>query len=350
MATPDRPPLGALAPLDGLEAAAYRFDPFEALRRIECAYPERPRLGASARPADDAIRIHQTPSLGFAPAALVRYRGAADSCPGVLEQYFFGLFGPNGPMPLHLTDYAHDRLHNHRDSTFAAFADIFHNRFAALLYRAWATSRPAVSGDRPEDDRFSDYMDSLIGLGQPAMRERDRWPDAAKRFFAGRLASAARGPEGLEAVLVDFFALPMRIEEYAGEWVRLGPDVQMRLGAALGLAESPGAGCGLGVDTIIGEAAWSAEHRFSIVAGPLDREQFLSFLPTERRLAALASIVRNYTADELAWELVLLIRARDVPATRLGEEGILGWTSWLAPDGTSDGRVRLQTNDVRPGA
>ena len=70
MAEPDRPPRGHLAAVDGLASAAYRFDPYEALRRLECAYADRPRLGRSLRPAEDAVRLRQNPSLRFAPAAL----------------------------------------------------------------------------------------------------------------------------------------------------------------------------------------------------------------------------------------------------------------------------------------
>jgi type VI secretion system protein ImpH len=348
MAEPDRPPRSHLAAIDGLAAAAYRFDPYEALRRIECAYAERPRLGRSLRPAEDAVRLRQNPSLRFAPAALEQYEPPEGPTPAVLKQVFFGLFGPNGPLPLHLTDYAYDRLRNERDPTFARFADLFHHRFLSLLYRAWATSRPAVAADRPDEDFFGATIDSLFGIGLDSLRRADAWPDASKRYFAGRLSCAARSPEGLQAMLADYFALPVRIEEYAGEWLPLDSDVRLRLGAQAGLGRAPLAGGSLGVDTLVGAVCWSREHRFRIVVGPLRREQFESLLPDGGRLDSMAAIVRNFIGDELAWELRLVVRRDHVPATVVGRAGRLGWNSWLAPTGREPGRVELRPRPTPP--
>ncbi len=336
MATPDRSPRRDLAALDGFEADLLRFNPFEALRRLECAYPDRERLGESVRPQQDAVRLRQTPSMRFAPGSMDRYVAATDQAPAQLWQLFFGLFGPNGPLPLHLTEYAYDRLVLARDPTFARFADLFHHRLTSLLYRAWATSRPVVGADRPGTDRFGGYVDSLFGLGDPTMRDRDDWSDSAKRYFAGWLAAGPRPPEGLEAMLVDYFALPMRVQEYAGEWLDIGSSVQTQLGVGLGVDGR------LGVDTIIGVAAWSVSHRFRIVAGPIGRADLESLLPDQGRLQVLGTIVRNYLADELAWELKLVVRPAEVPSTRLGVSGRLGWNSWLAPDGVAPGVVTLR--------
>jgi type VI secretion system protein ImpH len=336
MATPDRPPTGNLSALDGIEAGVIRFDPFEALRRLECAYADRERLGESVRPQQDAVRLRQTPSMRFAPTPLDRFVPATEQSPAQLWQVFFGMFGPNGPLPLHLTEYAYDRLVIARDPTFARFADLFHHRLISLLYRAWATSRPVVSGDRPGSDRFGGYVDSLIGLGLPSMRNRDEWSDSSKRYFSGWLASGVRTPEGLEAMLVDYFGLPMRIEEYAGEWLELGHGVQLQLGVGLGVDGR------LGVDTIIGEAAWSVSHRFRIVVGPVGRADLDSLLPDAGRLKVVGTIVRNYLADELGWELKLVVRPAEVPSAQLGVLGKLGWNSWLSPNGATPGIVTLR--------
>src|SRR6478609_2460492 len=67
---------------------------------------------------------------------------------------FGGMFGPQGPLPLHLTEYARDRIINSADPTFARFLDIFHHRMLSLVYRAWADAQPTVQFDRPESDRF----------------------------------------------------------------------------------------------------------------------------------------------------------------------------------------------------
>ena len=54
---------------------------------------------------------------------------------------FFGLFGANGPLPLHLTEYAYGRQLQAGDPSFARFADIIHHRFLGLFHRAWAQAQ-----------------------------------------------------------------------------------------------------------------------------------------------------------------------------------------------------------------
>ena len=42
-----------------IEAEPYRFDYFQAMRRIECLHADLPRLGASQRPAAEPLRLGQ---------------------------------------------------------------------------------------------------------------------------------------------------------------------------------------------------------------------------------------------------------------------------------------------------
>ena len=170
---------------------------------------------------------------------------------------FFGLLGPNGPLPLHLTEYALKRLRyrqgSHHDRTFAWFLDIFHHRMLSLFYRAWANNEPTVSFDRPESDRFADYVGSLAGLGMPSLRERDDISDLTKLYYCGWLSSQTKPAEGLQAMLADYFKLQVCIEEFIGEWMTLPEEHLCRIGRITymdALVKPPlwGHGCG-GVST-----------------------------------------------------------------------------------------------------
>ena len=172
------------------------------------------------------MRLAQEPSVVFAPATLAALEPeqdgpAQDHRAARLLVHFFGLFGPDGALPLHLTEYARDRRRNHRDPTFQRFADIFHHRALSLFYRAWANARPTVSLDRPEQDRFALYVGALIGLGMDSLRDRDAMPDLAKLHFAGHLAGQTRHAEGLGSILSSFFRTPVRIEGFIGAWLGL---------------------------------------------------------------------------------------------------------------------------------
>lgn len=330
MAYDARPNAEALATLLGAAAARpEREDFFHLLRRIEAATPERPRLGESARPAEDAVRIGQDPSLGFAPRPVARVAlppaasGLEEEAgPAQLQTFFFGLFGPNGPLPTYLTEHAHERSHNYHDEAFARFADVLHHRMASLFFRAWAEGAPIVSHDRPGEDRFGRQLGSLAGYGMDSLVGRDAMPDLLKLHFVGRLADFTRNPEGLVAILATYFEAEVGIREFVPTRVPLPRSAWTALGGG-------GATAALGLTAAVGTTVRVHDHRFRIVIGPLDLDAYERFLPGGPALARLAPIVRNYVGEALDWDVNLALRAEAVPKTRLGQASRLGWTSWI---------------------
>ena len=305
-----------------LQKEPYRYDFFQAVRKLECVNLDKPRVGWSLRPVDDPVRLGQQPSLAFAASALASYELAKNGRPPRLSGYFFGLLGPNGPLPTHLTEYAYDRLRNAHDPTFARFLDVFHHRMLTLFYRAWANARPTVSFDRPEGDWFGVYLATLFGLGMESLRNRDAVPDVAKLQYAGLLACQTHHAEGLQAIIEDFFRLPARIKEFVGAWMDLPKNGRCRLG------QSPETGT-LGLTAIAGARVWGCQQKFRIVLGPVDFAHYQRLLPGGDSLRRLVALVRNYIGDELNWDLNLILKREEVPALKLGGSGRLGWSTWL---------------------
>jgi type VI secretion system protein ImpH len=323
MAGTDRKTAHDLTQLTGaLKEKPYKFGFFAALRLIECLYFDRPRIGMSTRPADDPIRLGQEPAMTFESAGLTSFEPAKGVQAHRLAVRFLGLLGPNGPLPLHLTEYAQARLHQQGDRTFVRFLDIFHHRMLSLFYRAWANNEPTVGFDRPESDRFSDYVGSLAGLGMPTLRKRDDISDLTKLYYCGRLSSQTKCAEGLQDILSDYFELPARIEPFVGEWLMLPAENICRLG----LDPSNGT---LGRSLMAGSKVWGCQHKFRITMGPLSFGDYESLLPVGQRIRRLVALVRNYIGDELAWEVRLVLKRTEVPAMRLNNRFRLGWTTWL---------------------
>lgn len=322
MAIKNRSTSRAIALNQDLHAKPYAFDFYQALRHIECAYPDKPRLGQSRRPVDDPVRLAQQPSLAFAPSTLASYEAGDKGLPPTLAVYFFGLLGPNGPLPLHLTEYARDRTRNIKDSTFNDFLNIFHHRMLTLFYRAWANSQPTVNYDRPDQDRFSVYVGASFGLGMPSLRSRDAMPDSAKLHYAGLLSNRTRNASGLIAMISDFFGVPADIEQFIGEWLEIPEDYRFRLGS------SPETGT-LGVNASLGTSTWQCQHKFRVTLGPLSREQYQRLLPGQGSYQRLIAMVRNYLGDSLNWDVNLVLDKETVPPLALGQMGQLGWTTWL---------------------
>jgi len=308
--------------LHRLEAKPARFGFLAALRKLEAIYDDKPRLGESARSADDPVRLGQDPSLAFAPSSIAAFKTGTGTTPDRLENFFFGLFGPNGPMPLHISEYVHSREINDGDLTFRRFTDMFHHRLLCLFYRACANGEPTFNMDRPENNQFDLFVGALLGIAPMALRGRDAMPDAAKLHNVARLSLQTRPAEGLCALLENYIQLPFSIRELVGEWLTLAQEDRFFLG------RSREAGV-LGSTTVIGEEIWSCQHKFRIVCGPLSLTDFSRLLPGAESVNGLVAVVRNYVGDEFAWDLQLILMREEVPAIALGLSGQLGWTSWL---------------------
>lgn len=347
MRNPDHP-VTAADPLGRIAAQPWRYDFFHAMRWIECR-STTPRLGTARKPADEPVRLGQAADLAFAPSTLHALVPATARSMPRLEVRFFGLFGPNGPLPLHLTEHARHRAMHHGDAAFARFADMFHHRLLLLFYRAWAQAQPTVGLDRPREDRFAEYVGSLIGIGAAELRGRDAVPDHAKLHFSGILASAVRSAEGLASMLSRYLGSPVRIEQFAGSWLQVPVAERTRIG------ERPVAAGGtralLGRGALLGARVWDRQHKFGIRIGPLDHESFEDLLPGGRTQAAVKALVEQFVGVELGWDLTLELQASQVKACRPGRHGRLGWTSWLGMEHrVRNGELRLEPRPMRGAA
>jgi type VI secretion system protein ImpH len=305
-----------------LSARAREFDFFEAVRQLECSHHELPRIGTSQHPRQDPVRFVQSPLITFAPTAIERFSLSGDGKPAALSVYFLGLFGPNGAMPLHLTEFAWERLHVHRDPTLAAFLGVFHHRALSLFYRAWAAARRTVDLDRPESSCHAAYVGSSFGLALDSLRNRDSVPDWTKLFFAGRLSAQNKNAEGLRAILAEDFGVPVEVRDFQGKWIPLPPEARTTLNGNFG-------GGVLGQSVIAGDSFFLGQSKFRVRLGPLTLAQLRALLPFGKPFRRLQDWVLNYCGREFFWDVQLVLLAAEVPGTQLGHSSHLGWTSWL---------------------
>lgn len=333
MAGKDRQQSDNIELLSSLQQEPYKYGFYAALRQLECWYKDKPRIGYSVKPADDAVRFGQMPSLQFAPSTLVSFDAKGGRI-AKLKVYFFGVFGPNGSLPLHLTEFARSRIRNFKDDTFAEFVDIFHHRLLSLFYRVWADKEPTVQFDRADKDRFAFYVGSLLGIGEPSLQKRDVIPDYTKLHFAAHLGCHTRHASGLQAILSDYLQVPVKIEEFIGEWLNIPEDSYCFLDDDRSTGQ-------LGVSAVIGTKTWQCQHKFRLIMGPLDLPEYESLLPIGDKLESLRSLVNNYIGFEYNWDVNLVLKQEQVPTAQLGKYGRLGWTSWL-----KTGKREVDVNDL----
>lgn len=315
------------------EQQAYRYELFAALKQLEQQDAVPAPLGTAYRRREEPVTITQVAHVIFAPSEV---RNVELQVSGRLEvqQYAFGLMGPNGALPVHVAQLALERSLA-KDGATAAFVDLFHHRFTTLFYRAWADVEPTVGSDRPVSDPFAGYLYTFAGLATPGVRARGSVPDQPKARAAARLGAAVRSAEGLEDLLSDYFGQPVRVQPYVGEWLNIPPGERCRLGELRDANQ-------LGKGATLGQSSWQRAYRFELHIGPLDKEGFETFFPGSAALRDLADWVRLYTHDEWACSVRLHIQAAACSSAQLNRGTCLGWNSWLSQRTEPSGDVVLQ--------
>jgi type VI secretion system protein ImpH len=308
MATPQRHPRTVVtrpspSPLDRLAATPTRF-----------ALDQAARLAA---PAGDVLRLRwrTVARLGYAEAEVLSARPAQHE----VTVGSFGLVGPGGVLPRHLTATVAAEARK-RSRALHAFTDLVGGRFIGLYVMAGGKYRPAQ--DPAPTERA---LAAAAGLGTPGLLARAGVPAATVLYHAGHLASRSRSAVRLAALLAEETGMTVAITEFTGGWQLVPPAERTRLGDRL----SGGQHAQLGQGAMLGRQTFDAQGRFDLRFGPLDRAGFAALLPGRGLHARVAALTRLAIGLDTGFVLNPVLRAAEIPAARLGEAA-LGWDSWLA--------------------
>jgi len=303
-----------------LQTEAASLDLFALLRALERSAPDKPRIGKAETLPQEVARIEQQPFLEF-PLTAVQALTLPEGEAARVEAAVLGYFGPQGALPLMLTDEV-KHWYDSGDDAFMRFANLFATRFIQLFFRAWADARPIAQADRPSEDRFAAWLGTMIGIGTPAGRNRDRIPDTVKighaSLLTGRVASAARLGQAIRTVL----GVDATVKERAGLWLEFEPGDLSRLGQQ---------GAVLGRSSYAGARVYSISDKAVVEIRAPDLDSYRSFLPGGPRFIELTDLVRFVLGDAVDIDVALALPAEMRPAAQLGCSGQLGWTAWTAP-------------------
>jgi type VI secretion system protein ImpH len=307
--------------LEAVTADPTSHDLFKVLREIERNYPEKPRVGDSTVLSEEMVRFEQDPFLSFPPANIFS-ASVEDDGRLRMTTRFLGMFGPQGALPLHVTEMASEWLRG-RDPSFARFVDIFSTRFQQLFFRAWADARPVAQNERPSEDRFLVYLASIAGFGSPAFRQHDTVSDQAKVAYAGLAGMQVKSAQGLTQLIRGIFEIDVEVVEWIGTWLEFEPEDRMRIG--LGAAS-------LGMDSFLGRGVYTINDRIRLKIRCRDLNEYEDFLPSGKQYKQLTDLVFFYLGYRQEVEMQLGIDEEMAPRVSLGKSGRLGWTSWIKRD------------------
>jgi type VI secretion system protein ImpH len=315
--------------LNRLQEEPWRFDYFAVLRHLERKHRDRPRIGDSAARREEFVQLGQDPFMDFPASNLARVE-QGDNHPVKIFVKYLGLLGPQGALPLALTEEIYHYVLA-RDDAFPRFLDVFNHRFIQLFFRAWADSRPIAQHDRPDLDRFVAYIGSAIGLGSSPYRNLDSVPDSAKLGYAGLLSAQAKSASRLAGAIRGLFNVDVEVEEFVGTRLKIEAAERTMLGRGYSV---------LGEDAMLGGTIFSVQDKIRIRIFTHSLAQYGRFLPSGDWCEPLADLVFFYNGDQLDWDVELAIETGAVAPVRLGRFGQLGWTSWMSPNWTSTEKYR----------
>lgn len=334
------------AVISQLAAEPHRFEFFQAVRLLENWLKQN---GVAAdKPLTDYIRFRNSLSLQFPASqieALQITRKTADEpddtrsptaiTPAVqdvqniiITPAFMGFLGGNGTLPNHYTEQISAHAVYGRDDAPRAFLDVFSSRAVSQFYQSWCKYRLALGYERHDKDRFLPLLLSLSGLGHAGLQARLQQgkqgvEDASIAHFAGVMRHRPVSAVVLQRMLAAYFAVPVKVVPFIGNWYRVPESQQTSLGKHNAM---------LGVTAMAGERVWQRDLRIRIELGALDKDQFEQFLPGGKSALALDQLLMLLTHHEFEYEIKLILAACHVHGSRLGGErgnARLGWDAFL---------------------
>jgi type VI secretion system protein ImpH len=324
------------------EPGCFQF--FQAVRLLERLEPARGLVGGDS--AREVVRFRAAPTLRFPASEILAIQpprgeqtgSASPSSPYEMIVTFMGLTGPKGVLPSYFTRLLLRRLRA-KDSTLRSFFDLLNHRRVSLFYRAWTKYRFPIAFERARrqeitrDDTFTRCLFSLVGLGTAGQRGRHVLDDHTFLYYGGLFAHRPRSAVALEGMLAFHFGLPIKIEQFRGQWLNL----QTRDRSMLPSAREPGGRFNRqGRDVVLGRRVWNIESKFRIRLGPLGQEDFYRFLPPPIGdcLIELNQMTRTYVGAEFDFDVQLVLANGAWPRCELGGKGRqtahLGWNVWLS--------------------
>lgn len=287
------------------------------------------------QPQRERIRFSASAGLGFPGSDVVSALSPEhEHAPYQLEVSFLGLHGAQSPLPgYYLEDLAWEAGQNL--GIRRHFLDFFNHRLVTLFHRAWRKYRYYVRFQPGASDGFSELIFALVGLGDSRLRQATPVNWSKMLAYAGLMAGRSRSPEVVSGIVAHCFDLDdVSIEQWVLRKVPIARDQQTCLGRCNG---------SLGNDTLVGSSIRDRSGKFVLRLRNLSRRRFGDFLPNGRDHHRLVKLVEFATREQLAYDLELQMRPKDIRAMQLGQDVRLGWNSFVTPDKVRNRpAVRLQ--------
>ena len=285
-------------------------------------------------PEDEVVLFKSDASIAF-PGSDLSTLERNEARQFSLTTNFLGFSGSQSPLPGYYLDrMARESAQN--EEGLKEFLDLFSHRWTQFAYHAWRKYRYYICFRNGGTDTFSQRMYSLVGLGNPQVRNKLAINHSKMLAYAGVLATPGRAPDVVCNLVSHCFDLPdVTIDSWQLRKVAVEPLQQNRLGERNPKTRTAGHVAGrsvLGVNFTLGARVPDRSGKFLLRIGNLSMKRYLSFLPDGEHHQALQMFISFLLRDQLAWDLQLCLapsqakgmQLGDKSSTRLGRTGFIG--------------------------
>lgn len=317
-----------------LQKKTYAYEYVQAVRLLECLTPDSVPLGEGVFPDQEAVAFQSRIFLDWPSGDLYALEKSPKASPAyTLSVNFLGLAGAQGPLPLPLTERLLDNQRR-KDTAGIAFLNIFNHRLLSLVYRIRKKYNVGLQRKEPQETPLAASLFALMGLREHSLRHRLKIPDRALLCYAGLLWQYPRSLKGCEVLLKDYFKVPVQILPFKGKWRILESHEHTRIGFSGSLNT-------LGETAALGKRVWDSTGFFHIQIGPLSWEMFQGFLKGGALYDALRELLTLYFPLFQDFIIGLILKPSERPQCLLGNQSLLGWSTWIGHSQKTDDPVCL---------
>lgn len=326
---------------------ASKFSFYRLVYLLERLFPNTPRLGHTGPAKDERIRMRADHALVFSASDVtgLAHRPFPDGERRVqVSAAFLGLYGAVSPLPPHYVENIALSVHQGGNQPIRELLDVFHHRLFSLVYRAWSKYRLSVGYLSRGQDKFTRRMFCAVGLDGFADHDNFTLHPFYFLKFAPLLASKSRSARGLEVVLHELLGdIGVDIEQFVGHWTLIEKPLRNKLGVA---------NHQLGESLVIGRYVYDGSGRFTVKLGPLEYDDYLSFLPGGHRRPFLQSVVNTFTPGIHDVMLELNVDLDAAPRFQLSSPraSTLARTAWLGGSSAQTFSITVPLDDEDPDA
>ncbi|WP_426071747.1 type VI secretion system baseplate subunit TssG [Janthinobacterium sp. DSP2-3-3] len=269
---------------------------------------------------EDGLRLHGSASLSFAPGEIEQLwlEPQADGDMQVhVRAAMLGFLGVHGTLPLHYTEMLARHERQTGDGGPRDWLDTLSQRALLLFYQAWARYRIECQQDADGGD-FLPLQLALAGAWPAEVaKQADGLPAHVLAHYAALLRHRPVAADVMQALLAEYFGVPVRLQRFIGAWFRRASQEHTLLATAHAL---------LGQGAMLGERCRRADLRVRLVLGPLARRAYEDFLPGRPGALALRQMLALFGLPGVSFEVRLVLRREDV------RTGVLDMGACLAED------------------